>query len=69
MDNANTILEKALPGTAQVNLGALITMAMVIISWVVVEFTAFKAPEYVWTAITGFILYGAQYWYGPKKGE
>ena len=60
-------LEKVGPGTGQVNLGGLVTMAMVIISWTVVEFTEFKAPEYVWTAMTGMLLYALQYWHGPRK--
>jgi hypothetical protein len=66
---AKKMLEKAGPGTAQVNLGGLVTMAMVVISWTVVEYTAFKAPEFVWTAITGILLYAAQYWHGPKKSD
>jgi len=61
------MLDKAGPGTGQVNLGGIITMAMVVISWTVVEYTSFKAPEYVWTAITGMVLYASQYWHGPRK--
>ncbi len=60
------MLEKAGPGTGQVNLGGVVTMAMVVISWGVVEYTSFQAPEYVWTAITGIMLYIAQYWVGPR---
>jgi len=59
-------LEKTGPGTGQVNLGGVITMAMVVIAWVVVEYTAFNAPEYVWTAITGLVICSSQYWHGPK---
>ena len=66
---AKKILEKAGPGTGQVNLGGLLTMIMVVVSWTVVQYTSFKAPEFVWTAITGILLYVAQYWHGPKKGE
>jgi hypothetical protein len=60
------MLEKAGPGTGQVNLGGVITMAMVVISWGVVEYTPVNAPEYVWTAVTGLILYASQYWHGPR---
>ncbi len=61
------MLEKAGPGTGQINLGGLITMVMVVISYCVVEYTEFKAPEYVWTAITGIALYAVQYWHGPRR--
>ena len=61
------MLDKAGPGTGQVNLGGLVTMGMVVVSWTVVEYTSFTAPEYVWTAITGMLLYGVQYWHGPRK--
>ena len=60
------MLEKAGPGTGQVNLGGVVTMVMVVVSWSVVEYTTFGAPEYVWTAITGIMLYVAQYWVGPR---
>ncbi len=60
------MLDKAGPGTGQVNLGGVVTMAMVVISWTVVEYTSFNAPEYVWTAITGMALYALQYWHGPR---
>jgi len=66
MADMKQILDKAGPGTGQVNLGGIITMAMVVISWTVVEYTTFKAPEFVWTAITGMLLYAAQYWHGPR---
>lgn len=66
MTDMKQMLDKAGPGTGQVNLGGIITMAMVVISWTVVEYTAFKAPEFVWTAITGMLLYAAQYWHGPR---
>ena len=66
MTDMKQMLDKAGPGTGQVNLGGIITMAMVVLSWTVVEYTAFKAPEYVWTAITGMLLYAAQYWHGPR---
>jgi len=59
-------LEKTGPGTGQVNLGGVITMAWTVIAWSVVEYTAFDAPEFVWTAMLGIILYGLQYWHGPK---
>ena len=66
MTDMKQMLDKAGPGTGQVNLGGIIMMAMVVISWTVVEYTAFKAPEFVWTAITGMLLYAAQYWHGPR---
>ena len=66
MSTMKNMLEKAGPGTGQVNLGGVITMAMVVISWGVVEYTPFQAPEYVWTAITGIVLYASQYWHGPR---
>ncbi len=62
------MLEKAGPGTGQVNLGGLLTMIMTVVAWGVTEYTAFKPPEYVWAAITGIVLYGAQYWHGPRSG-
>ncbi len=66
-DSVKNVLEKVGPGTGQINLGGLVTMAMVIIAWGVPEYTNFKAPEFVWTAITGILLYAVQYWYGPNR--
>ena len=66
MPDMKQMLDKAGPGTGQINLGAIITMAMVVISWTVVVYTTFKATEYVWPAITGMLLYAAQYWHGPR---
>ena len=67
VDSMKGMWEKAGPGTGQVNLGGVVTMGMVVISWTVVEYTDFNAPEYVWTAITGMLLYAAQYWFGPRR--
>jgi hypothetical protein len=63
------MLEKAkavVPGTQQVQIAPLVTMGMVIITYLVTEYTAFKAPEEVWGAITGLTIYGFQYWHGPR---
>lgn len=59
--------QAAVPGTQQVQIAPLITMAMTIITWAVTEYTAVAAPEAVWSATTGLLIYGAQYWHGPRK--
>lgn len=60
------LLEKAGPGTGQVNLAGVVTGFMAIFAWAITEYTLFTAPEYIWTTATGLILYGVQYWHGPK---
>lgn len=54
------------PGTQQVQLVPLITMAMTIITWAVTEYSPLAAPEAVWAAVTGLLIYGAQFWHGPR---
>lgn len=65
--NMKAMLEKAGPGTGQVNLGGVLTMIMVVIAWAVNEYTSVTAPDYVWTAVTGIVLYAGQYWHGPNR--
>lgn len=62
-----SMLEKSGPGTGQVNITGVVTGLMAITAWGVTEYTAFVAPEYIWTTATGLVLYGLQYWHGPKK--
>lgn len=59
--------QKMVPGTPQVQIVPLVTMAMTIITFGVTEYTGFKAPEAVWAAVTGLLIYGLQYWHGPRK--
>jgi len=63
------MLEAAGPGTGQVNLGGVLTMVMVVVAWAVNEYTSIEAPDYVWTAVTGIVLYVGQYWHGPTKSS
>lgn len=58
--------KEVVPGTQQVQIAPVVTMAMVIITYVVTEYTGFKPPEVVWGAITGLGIYGLQYWHGPR---
>jgi len=60
-------VQQVVPGTNQVQLVPLVTMAMTVVAWVVVEYTPVKAPEAVWTAVTGLLIYAAQYWHGPRS--
>lgn len=57
---------KMVPGTQQVQIAPVVTMAMTIITWAVTDFTNIAAPEAVWSAITGLLIYGLQYWHGPR---
>jgi hypothetical protein len=59
-------IKEVVPGTPQVQITPVVTMAMVIITYVVTEYTGFKPPEVVWGAITGLAIYGLQYWHGPR---
>ena len=60
-------LEKSGPGTAQVNLGGVITMGATVAAWSLAEYAGFAPPGSVWTAITGLVIYSSQYWHGPNK--
>ena len=55
------LLEKSGPGTGQVNIVGVVTGCMAIFAWAITEYTAFTAPEYIWTTVTGLLLYGLQY--------
>jgi len=55
------------PGTQQVQIVPVVTTVMTIVTWTVTEYTAFQAPETVWSALTGLIIYALQYWHGPRK--
>lgn len=58
---------KVVPGTKQVQIAPLVTMSMTIIVYIVTEFVGREIPELVWTAVTGLLIYGLQYWYGPRS--
>ena len=58
---------KMVPGTQQVQIAPLVTMSMTIITWVVTKYTSVDAPEAVWAAATGLMIYGLQYWHGPRS--
>lgn len=61
--------KKFIPGTQQVQIVPLVTMGMVIVTWVIVTFVVpdgVKIPEEVWGAVTGILIYGLQYWHGPR---
>jgi hypothetical protein len=64
------MLNKAVPGTQQVQIAPVVTMSMVVVTWVVTTFLLPKGvtvPEEVWGAITGLAIYGLQYWHGPRQ--
>lgn len=63
-------VQKVVPGTQQVQIVPLVTMGMVVVTWVLVTFVIpedITVPEEVWGAVTGMIIYGLQYWHGPRK--
>ena len=59
-------VQNMVPGTQQVQIVPLVTMGMTIITFGVTEYSGFNAPEAVWAAITGLLIYGLQYWHGPR---
>lgn len=59
--------QAVVPGTPQVQIAPVVTMAMTIVTWAVTEFFYGDIPEAVWTAVTGLAIYGAQYWHGPRS--
>lgn len=62
--------KKIVPGTRQVQIAPLVTMGMVIITWVTTEFLipdGVTVPEVVWGAVTGLAIYGLQFWHGPRQ--
>lgn len=61
--------KRIVPGTRQVQIAPLVTMGMVIVTWVTVTFLlpeGVKVPEEVWGATTGILIYVLQYWHGPR---
>jgi hypothetical protein len=59
------------PGTQQVQIVPAVTMFMGIITWVVTDFLlpeGVAVPEEVWGSVTGLLIYGLQYWHGPREG-
>jgi len=63
-------VQKVVPGTRQVQIVPLVTMGMVIVTWALVTFVIpddVTVPEEVWGAVTGILIYGLQYWHGPRK--
>jgi len=60
-------IQAYVPGTQQVQIVPLVTGVMTIVTWAVTEYTAMQAPEMVWSALTGLIIYVLQYWHGPRK--
>ncbi len=59
--------KKLVPGTTQVQIAPLVTMSMTIIIYLITEFIGHDVPEPVWAAATGLLIYGLQYWYGPRS--
>lgn len=59
-------IKEVVPGTQQVQIVPLVTMVMVLVTFVVTEYTGLELPEIVWGAITGLAIYGLQYWHGPR---
>ncbi len=69
MNAAIKTVQKLVPGTQQVQIVPLVTMTMVIVTWVVTAFVmpeGVSVPEEVWGAVTGMLIYGLQYWHGPR---
>ena len=59
-------IQAFIPGTRQIQIVPVVTSVMTITTWVVTEYTAIQAPEMVWSALTGLIIYVLQYWHGPR---
>ena len=62
-------VQKIVPGTQQVQIAPAITMLMVIVTYVVGTFMLPKGvvvPGEVWAAVTGLLIWGLQYWHGPR---
>lgn len=59
-------IQTMVPGTQQVQIVPLVTGVMTIVTWAVTEYTTIQAPEMVWSALTGLIIYVLQYWHGPR---
>lgn len=62
-------VERIIPGTRQVQITPAVTAFMVIFSWVMTEFVfpeGTVVPEKVWISLTGLIIWGLQYWHGPR---
>ena len=63
-------VQNMVPGTQQVQIVPLVTMGMVVVTWVVTAFLlpdGVTVPEEVWGAVTGITIYGLQFWHGPRK--
>lgn len=62
-------VQAVVPGTQQVQIVPLVTMAMAVVTWGVTEFLMpadVKVPEEVWGSVTGLVIYALQYWHGPR---
>lgn len=62
-------VQNMVPGTQQVQIVPLVTMFMVVATWIITAFIMPKhvvVPEEVWGAVTGLLIYGLQYWHGPR---
>jgi hypothetical protein len=63
-------VKKIVPGTQQVQIVPLVTMGMIILTWILATFVIpedVDVPEEVWGAVTGMLIYALQYWHGPRK--
>ena len=62
-------VKSIVPGTQQVQIAPLVTMSMVVVTWVLVTFVIpedVKVPAEVWGAVTGMLIYALQYKHGPR---
>ena len=62
-------VKSIVPGTQQVQIAPLVTMSMVVVTWVLVTFIVpegVSVPAEVWSAVTGMLIYALQWKHGPR---